>query len=429
MQSGRSFSGREEHCAFANLGDGTFADISAVSGFDVDDDGRGMALTDFDRDGDVDVWISNRNAPQLRYLENQRGGRFVAVLLEGVAGNRDAIGARVSLTLKDDPRPLLRTVRAGSGFLSQSSRWLHFGLGSGGTIDALTIDWPGGRQQVLPGLQPQKFYRIREGEAAQSWQPPLPGAPLAAAPFAAPAAPSSAAVFLQSGVPCPPLPYATKKDVKTALFRDSLPDARFVLVNLWATWCAPCLEELRGLSRAHGVLSAAGIDVLALNVDALVTENSGEDPGGVLTAMQFPFDWGTAGPSAAQRLQVLHDTVFDLHEPLPVPCSFLFDRTSSLVAVYKGAVNADRVVADAGAATAPAEVRRARSQHFAGRWIAPVRNLSAFDIAMNLYASDSADSDGAGDADRYFERNRATLLAHPHADRLRQRSQDPLRKR
>ena len=75
LGGGRSFSGRERNCCFLNTGYGQsagnrFADISALSGLDFPDDGRAVALVDWDQDGDVDLWVSNRNAPRLRLLRN-----------------------------------------------------------------------------------------------------------------------------------------------------------------------------------------------------------------------------------------------------------------------------------------------------------------------------------------------------------------------
>ena len=73
---GRSFSGFERHCAFLNVGsnpDGKlapFANVSAATGFDFIDDGRALARVDWDRDGDLDFWTTNRQAPRLRLLKN-----------------------------------------------------------------------------------------------------------------------------------------------------------------------------------------------------------------------------------------------------------------------------------------------------------------------------------------------------------------------
>ncbi|MEE3179012.1 MAG: hypothetical protein VX317_04960, partial [Verrucomicrobiota bacterium] len=71
INAGRSFSGQERNCIFLNPGSsqaarGRFADVSSVTGLDFDDDARALSPVDWDHDGDLDLWISNRNAPRLR---------------------------------------------------------------------------------------------------------------------------------------------------------------------------------------------------------------------------------------------------------------------------------------------------------------------------------------------------------------------------
>ncbi len=82
---------------------GRFANISAVSGLDFPDDGRAVALVDWDHDGDLDMWLSNRNAPRLRLMRNDTptGNHYLALRLvgNGTTTNRDAIGARVEVVL------------------------------------------------------------------------------------------------------------------------------------------------------------------------------------------------------------------------------------------------------------------------------------------------------------------------------------------
>ncbi|MFV2069410.1 MAG: FG-GAP repeat domain-containing protein, partial [Pirellulales bacterium] len=128
IAAGFSFSGHERGCAYLNTGGGRFANVSAVTGFDVADDGRAIALVDWDHDGDLDVWLANRTGPRLRMLRNDMPNtpHFVAIKLEGRQANRDAIGARVELKVGGEPpTTLIKTLHAGDGFLSQSSKWLH----------------------------------------------------------------------------------------------------------------------------------------------------------------------------------------------------------------------------------------------------------------------------------------------------------------
>ena len=104
LSEGRSWSGKERHCAFLNTGsttaaNGRFASIASVSGIDFPDDGRGLAVVDWDHDGDLDLWLSNRSAPRIRFLRNKSTGANQSLMLHlvgnGTTTNRDAIGARV----------------------------------------------------------------------------------------------------------------------------------------------------------------------------------------------------------------------------------------------------------------------------------------------------------------------------------------------
>ena len=180
MKRGRSWSGRERHCAYLNLGKGAdgklarFANVSAVAGFDYPEDGRALCLTDWDHDGDLDFWLSNRTSPQLRFLRNDatKGNHFLALRLRGTEGNRDAIGARVEVALPGRAVPLLRTVRAGDGYLAQSSKDLVFGLGEFGGEVRTTIRWPGGAVEVFEKVAVDAHYRVTEGKNPVRWKRP-----------------------------------------------------------------------------------------------------------------------------------------------------------------------------------------------------------------------------------------------------------------
>ena len=82
-------------CLLRKQRDGTFSDVSGVVGLDFVEDGRSFALADFDHDGRLEVFLKNRNAPQLRLLKNVAEDLppSIAFRLQGTKSNRDAIGA------------------------------------------------------------------------------------------------------------------------------------------------------------------------------------------------------------------------------------------------------------------------------------------------------------------------------------------------
>jgi hypothetical protein len=144
----RTWNGYEKKRLFHNLADGRFQDVAADAGVDNRFDGRGIGVGDFDNDGRLDFVQTNLNQPLLLYRNTtEKTGNWVELKLIGVKSNRDAIGARVHL--KAGGLSEMREVDGGNGFASQSSRRVHFGIGSATKIDDLEIRWPSGRREVI----------------------------------------------------------------------------------------------------------------------------------------------------------------------------------------------------------------------------------------------------------------------------------------
>src|SRR5436309_13141474 len=92
-----SLNGRDRNCLFRNDGDGTFTEVGWVNDADRVEDGRGLAIFDYDRDGRLDLVLRNYRQPA-ELLHNQGPARhWIEVRLVGVASNRDAVGARLRL--------------------------------------------------------------------------------------------------------------------------------------------------------------------------------------------------------------------------------------------------------------------------------------------------------------------------------------------
>ncbi len=164
-ESGYSVHGRETNKFYRNLGSRRFADFSSPSGLDFADDARSFAALDLDHDGDLDLVLKNRTAPQVRVMRNDSppAQQSVAFNLIGRRSNRDAIGARITFTLGGTIRS--KEVRAGSGFLSQHSRIVYFGLGIERQLPAVRIDWPSGLSQEILEVPAGAVIRVEEGRA------------------------------------------------------------------------------------------------------------------------------------------------------------------------------------------------------------------------------------------------------------------------
>ena len=170
-----TWSGFERNVFYANNRDGTFSDVSGAVGLDWREDGRAFALADFDHDGRQEVFLKNRNAPQLRILKNVMEDlpASISFRLRGVKSNRDAIGAAITLTTEVGRQT--RVVQAGSGFLSQHSKDVFFGLGSAKGAVTATIRWPSGVVQELVDLPANHRVWVTEGADATRVEPFLAG--------------------------------------------------------------------------------------------------------------------------------------------------------------------------------------------------------------------------------------------------------------
>jgi hypothetical protein len=110
--------------------------------------GAGCAFSDFDQDGDIDIFITHKNGKN-RFLKNKldNGNHWLQVKLEGVESNRDGIGARVKVTTPEGTQ--IRDVRSSTGYWSQNSLTQHFGLGNSTVVERVDITWPSGVQQTI----------------------------------------------------------------------------------------------------------------------------------------------------------------------------------------------------------------------------------------------------------------------------------------
>jgi hypothetical protein len=151
---------------FLNDGKGRFRDISGEVGsaFRAPKVGRGLALGDFDRDGDLDVLLTTNGGPAYLYRNDVGNGhRSIRFRLEGRASNRDAIGAVVQL--EDAGGWQMRRVRSGSSYLSSSMMAVTFGVGLQTVVKRVVVRWPSGRVDEFKELATGRTYHCVEGQA------------------------------------------------------------------------------------------------------------------------------------------------------------------------------------------------------------------------------------------------------------------------
>ena len=409
VREGISWSGHEPNTCFLSSGEsGRFLDISKSSGFAFPDDGRAMILTDWDGDGDLDSFISNRNAPQIRFLRNDipdAGRNWLSIRLTGSGiVNRDAIGARVTLIMNGQP-PISRSLRAGDGFQAQASKQLHFGLGSEASIKSLQVRWPNGELSEYDGLAVDNVYTITYGEDAikrvtphqNVWPVPIPELekknPI-----------SGASARLNSKLTAPTLSYTDFSGQKKSI--DMTKNEGPVLINLWASWCLPCLVELKDFNDNKEAIEKAGLKIFALSVDGIDGQEGNPEKALELKNRMAPyFETGMVSEEFLTKVRILHDTLFEKRGNLVVPTSILIDADGKVMGFYEGKISSDRILR--WLSDSEDVDNRWRSLPFPGRWLA-----EPLEFRYSEYGNQLLDYDFRDDAVKLYESKRWSERGH-----------------
>lgn len=155
---------REPPLLLLNTGGAIFQNVSAQAGpvFQQKLRARGLAVGDFDNDGHIDAILTRLNeTPVLLHNNRLDAGGWLGVELQGTRGNRDAVGAEV--TIQAEGRKLVRWIEGGGSYLSAHDKRLLFGLGAHPAREiTIEIRWPGGQKQIVSGLAPGRYHKILE---------------------------------------------------------------------------------------------------------------------------------------------------------------------------------------------------------------------------------------------------------------------------
>jgi hypothetical protein len=155
---------KQRKIVYRNLGNGRFADVTAVSGAALMQPrpSRGVAFGDFDNDGDVDIVVINMNEPP-SLLRNDCATKnsWLKVKCIGTKSNRSAIGARVRVVTGKHSQ--INEVMSGSSYLSQNDLRLHFGLGQAKQVDLIEVRWPLGPVESFKNVDANQLLVLQEG--------------------------------------------------------------------------------------------------------------------------------------------------------------------------------------------------------------------------------------------------------------------------
>ena len=150
---------------FENLGDGTFTEVSQVSGdgLEIKKVSRGASFGDYDDDGDLDIFVLNLNDhPTLLRNDGGNANNWLMVKTIGTESNKDGIGARIEVRCGGLTQSA--EIRSGASYLSHNDLRAHFGLEQRETIDLLVVRWPSGLEERFENLSANRLVVLQEGE-------------------------------------------------------------------------------------------------------------------------------------------------------------------------------------------------------------------------------------------------------------------------
>jgi Tfp pilus assembly protein PilF/peroxiredoxin len=340
IRSDHSWSGYERNVLYCNNQDGGFSDVSGLSGIDFPDDSRAFALADFDHDGRLEILLKNRNAPQLRLLRNimQGIGNSIAFRVCGTKSNRDAIGAAV--TVEAQGRRQTKYLQAGSGFLSQQTKQLFFGVGDIGGFVRAMVRWPSGLVQAFDRLPVNHCVELIEGSndfRSEGFSTPKSVNASRTPQTELQSLPTHVDTWCLQPLHAPSfeLNDTTGKQWRLEAISGSK------LLMFWASNSEASLQQLRSLRDNRRLNSATSI----------VTVNAEDPPNeaalrSLAVHERLPFPILLPTPEVVGIYNIVYRYLFERHRDMSLPTSFLIDQAGMIVKVYQGETTAEKILSD-----------------------------------------------------------------------------------
>ena len=154
-----------------NVGGKRFEDVTVSSGTGHLQKGHGISFADWDRDGDVDIFLGSGGATpgdkahNVLFQNPGHGNHWINVKLIGTRTNRAAIGAeiRIDFVTRDGKKESrYRVINSGSSF-GGSSLATTIGLGQGTSVTTLEVYWPtSGLRQTFHNVPLDRAIEITE---------------------------------------------------------------------------------------------------------------------------------------------------------------------------------------------------------------------------------------------------------------------------
>ncbi|KAF0244147.1 MAG: hypothetical protein FD180_2775 [Planctomycetota bacterium] len=247
----KSLNGYEIKKLWRNEDGRHFSDVSIASGAGDLHDARGFSACDFDRDGDLDIFLRNYHQDSV-FLRNEGvKNHWLKIKPVGTVSNRAGIGARIEIEIAGKRQ--IRWITAGSGYLMQQPNEAYFGLGSATRVDGITAIWPNGVTQKFGPADADTYLIVTEGREGMEIipncrQPILPP------------------VDLGTGDPLfEALATCDVKDLDgKKIDMGNLEKPTFV--TFWATWCNVCRGDFGEINVLSKTQAPAGLDVVGIAV-------------------------------------------------------------------------------------------------------------------------------------------------------------------
>ena len=147
---------------FINDGEGHFIDIVPKLGGPLAKPivGRGAAFADFDKNGTLDVLVTENGGSVHLYRNDTKLNNYIRINVKSISSNRDGLSTKLVAITKS--KRMERSVRTGSSFMSQSEKTVTFGLGSNNTIDSLFVYWPNGLTELYENIPSNQEITVLE---------------------------------------------------------------------------------------------------------------------------------------------------------------------------------------------------------------------------------------------------------------------------